>query len=337
MKIIHNQSLITFNTFKIDAIAKYFVEVQIVDELLELIQKPEFRSNNKLIIGGGSNLLFTKDYDGIVIKINIKGIELISDDSQFSVLKVGAGEVWHEFVQYCINNNLSGIENLSLIPGNVGASPIQNIGAYGVEVKDYIQSLEAVNVLDGTIKSFSNAECAFGYRDSIFKKEEKNKWIITYVVFRLSKKPVLNTSYGAINDELVRQNLEPSIKNISKVVIDIRRSKLPDPNEIGNAGSFFKNPVVSNDKLDELKMNFPNIPNYPQDSNSIKLAAGWLIEQCGWKGKVVGNTGSHKHQALVLVNYGNASGNEIKELAEKIQSSVYEKFGVNIEPEVNMI
>jgi UDP-N-acetylmuramate dehydrogenase len=337
MIVRENYSLKKLNTFNIDASAQYFAELSTLDDIIEVLSEPKFARTQKLILGGGSNLLFTKNFDGIVLKNNLKGIELIKEDKDFYYVRSAAGEVWHEFVMHCIENNYAGLENLSLIPGNVGASPMQNIGAYGIEIKDCFYELEALHIADKTIHKFNNVDCKFGYRESVFKHEFKNQFIITSVTFKLLKKPSLNTSYGAIEAELKAMNVnEVSIQAISQAVCNIRSSKLPNPKEIGNAGSFFKNPVVTTEHFNELKVKFPNIVSYPT-SNAYKLAAGWLIEQCDWKGKRVGDAGVHKLQALVLVNYGNAKGNEILDLSQRIMDSVKDKFGVELEREVNII
>ncbi len=325
------------NTFGIDIHAKEFVVIKSHQELFELIAEHELTKEKCLILGGGSNILFTKDFDGLVIKIEINGIELIKEDDQFVWVKAGAGVVWHEFVLYCIEKGWSGLENLSLIPGMVGAAPIQNIGAYGVEVKDLIEEVIGIDLDEKIIKIVPANNCAFEYRSSIFKTGLKNKFIITDVVFKLSKKHRLHIEYGAISHELKLKNIDhPTIRDISTTVISIRQSKLPDPKKIGNAGSFFKNPIVSLKKLEILKAAYPNIVSYPV-GGEFKVAAGWLIEQAGWKGFKEGNVGCHEKQALVLVNYGNASGEEILQLAQKIQQSVFDKFDVELEMEVNII
>jgi UDP-N-acetylmuramate dehydrogenase len=337
MKVFENVSLKKLNTFGIDAAAKYFTALETLEEMKEILSDKRAVSNNKLILGGGSNLLFTKDFDGMVLKNDLKGISLVREDENHYYIKAGGGEVWHSFVMHCIANDYSGLENLSLIPGNVGASPMQNIGAYGVEIKDHFYELEALHIQDKTIQTFNAAECKFGYRESVFKRELKDQFIIVSVTFRLPKKPVYNTSYGAIEKELEAMDVkELSIKAISQAVINIRSSKLPNPAEIGNAGSFFKNPVISTEHFEKLKAEFPGIVSYPAQ-DGVKLAAGWLIEQCGWKGKTFGDAGVHKLQALVLVNYGNAKGSGIYELSQKIMDSVKEKFGVVLEREVNII
>lgn len=328
-------SLKLYNTFGIDVKAAQFVEVTSSSQLQTILEK---NTLSLLILGGGSNLLLTKDFNGLVIKNNIKGIEIVAEDNSSVTLKVGAGENWHNFVIYCITNNYCGIENLSLIPGNVGASPMQNIGAYGVEVKDVITNVEAFNLKNFSIKDFSNQECDFGYRTSVFKTSQKGNYFITSVTFKLSKIPNLNTSYGAIDDELETRGIEkPTVKDVSDAVIAIRQSKLPDPKEIGNSGSFFKNPVVSEEEKNKILENYSNAPNYPQPNGTFKMAAGWLIEQCGWKGKTIGNYGVHDKQALVLVNHGGAKGSEIFQLSEDIIQSVRQKFNITLEREVNII
>lgn len=337
--MIHeNYSLKKLNTFGIDALARYFAECSSVDQLMEILSQGTFLDTQKLILGGGSNLLFTKNFDGLVIKNNLKGIELIKEDSDFYFVKAGAGEVWHQFVMHCVANNYAGLENLSLIPGNVGASPMQNIGAYGAEIKDHFFELQALHIKDKKIHTFCNADCKFGYRESVFKRDLKNQYIITSVTFKLLKKPELNTRYGAIEKEMEAMGVkEVNIQAISQAVCNIRSSKLPNPAEIGNAGSFFKNPEVTNDKFQSLKEQFSGIVGYELENGNVKLAAGWLIEQCGWKGKTIGDAGVHKLQALVLVNYGNAKGEEILNLSQKVMDAVKETFGVDLEREVNII
>lgn len=338
MNIQQNVSLKPYNTFGIDVRAKEFVVVNTMEELCILCAAFNLSDRKLLVLGGGSNVLLTSDFDGMVIKNNLKGITIEQEDEGHVWVKSMAGEVWHDFVMYCIDHQFAGIENLSLIPGCVGAAPMQNIGAYGVEIKDTFFALQAVEITSGEVVTFLNSDCKFGYRESVFKQEAKGKYIIASVTFRLDKKPKFNVTYGAIQQTLAKKGVqELSIKAISDAVIEIRTSKLPDPKVLGNAGSFFKNPEIENEKFNALKQQFPELVGYPVGSNHTKLAAGWLIEQCGWKGKVVGNTGSHKDQALVLVNYGNASGHEIWQLAMDIQKSVYDKFGVHIQPEVNVI
>jgi UDP-N-acetylmuramate dehydrogenase len=354
MTVQENISLKKYNTFGIDVFAKYFASFNSVGEINELLEFKEPSTFNlqpsTLILGGGSNILFTNNFDGIVLKNEIKGIEIVGEDNDHVYVKAGAGESWHQFVMYCIANNLAGIENLSLIPGNVGASPMQNIGAYGVEIKDVFHSLNAFHLKERTMTSFNLGDCAFGYRESVFKKKLKYQFIITDVTYRLNKKPVFNTSYGAIEQELEKMGVqELTIKAISDAVINIRSSKLPDPAVIGNAGSFFKNPEISSHEFDELKRKYPLIVGYHLPNDKVKLAAGWLIEQCGpptgpggqdavsWKGYRNGDAGCHAKQALVLVNYGNAGGNEIFALSESIIKSVQQKFAVELEREVNII
>jgi UDP-N-acetylmuramate dehydrogenase len=336
MQIKENFSLKPYNTFGIDAKARYFSTFKNDDELSELLTNDSRLST--FILGGGSNILLTKDFDGLVLKNEVKGIELIHEDPEYVYIKAGAGENWHQFVLYCLSHNWAGLENLSLIPGNVGASPIQNIGAYGVELDDVFWNLEAFHLFDKRVHTFTKADCDFAYRNSIFKSKYKNEFAILAVTLQLKKHPVFHTSYGAINEELEKMGVkELSIKAISQAVINIRSSKLPDPNVIHNAGSFFKNPEVSVSNYEELKMKFPDIVAYPFSKMTVKLAAGWMIEQCGWKGYRLGDAGVHAKQALVLVNYGNASGKEIFDLSEQILQSVNKKFGVLLEREVNVI
>lgn len=336
-EIQNNFQLQPYNTFGISAIAKQFVEVNNEDAVRALIDDQQLFGKDRLMLGGGSNLLFTKDFDGIVVKNNIKEIEVLGENDEFVFVQAGAGENWHEFVQYCIAQGWYGIENLSLIPGNVGASPMQNIGAYGVEIKDVFHELEAVHLASGEIHYFDIGACEFGYRESVFKKDMKNQYLISRVTYKLSKKPSFKVEYGAIKQELDNMNIsELSAKSISEAVIKIRSSKLPDPAKLGNAGSFFKNPVISEELYQEVKSNHDNLVAYPANDGKMKLAAGWLIEQAGWKGKVVGNCGVHDLQALVLVNHGGAKGNEIYDLSSEIYSSVKEQFGVELEREVNI-
>jgi UDP-N-acetylmuramate dehydrogenase len=338
MNLQENFSLKPYNTFGIDAKAKYFATFESITELEEILHHKPKTINSKLILGGGSNILLTKDFDGIVLKNEIKGIEIVNEDDDHIYIKAGAGENWHQFVLHCVNNSYAGVENLSLIPGNVGASPMQNIGAYGVEIKDVFYELEAFHKHHHVIQKFSLRDCEFGYRESVFKNKHKDQFVITSVTYRLNKKPSFNTSYGAISQELEKMGVkELSIQAISKAVINIRSSKLPDPKEIGNAGSFFKNPVISNEQFNKIKEAFPNIVAFPSGNDNTKLAAGWLIEQCGWKGYRKNDAGCYPKQALVLVNYGNATGNEIFELSEEIIESVKKKFGVVLEREVNVI
>ena len=336
--VLTNQSLQSYNTFGIDVSAKYFSEIKSTDDFKALITEPGFEKEEKLILGGGSNILFTKNVDGLVIKNSLPGIIIIKEDPYHSWIKVAAGEPWHPFVLYCVERNLAGIENLSLIPGLVGAAPMQNIGAYGVEIKDTCEEVEAVNMATGEEEIFNNAACEFGYRESIFKHKLKGQFLITAVTFKLNKIFKPNIHYGDIKRTLEEMRVqEITIKAVSDAVITIRSSKLPDPKVIGNAGSFFKNPVVSRKLFNTLISKNPLMPNYPQKNGEVKIPAGWLIEQCGWKGKVVGNTGAHKSQSLVLVNYGHATGHEIYDLALQIRQSVKEKFDIDITTEVNIV
>ncbi len=333
MLIQKNISLLPYNSFHLEAGAAEFVSIQTVVELQDLLsqRKPA------LILGGGSNLLISRNVDGLVVKIDIRGIEEVKEDNTHIYVRAGAGENWHELVMYTMKRNWGGLENLSLIPGNVGAAPIQNIGAYGVELKDCFYELEAYDRTEKRVFTFGVNDCRFGYRDSIFKSGEKGRYIILNVTLILRKVPVLHTSYGAIRDELTKMGIQsPTIQDVSTAVIAIRRSKLPDPAVIGNAGSFFKNPIVDQAKFLSLSAKYADMPAYPHGDQSVKLAAGWLIEQCGWKGYRKEDAGVHKDQALVLVNYGKASGREILELSEKIEKSVHKKFGVVLEREVNV-
>lgn len=336
MQIQENISLKPYNSFAIDVKARSFASFSDIEELSELVTPAS--KLGTLILGGGSNILFTQDFNGLVLKNEIKGIVKIKEDDEFVYIQAGAGENWHQFVLYCIENEWAGVENLSLIPGCVGASPMQNIGAYGVEIKDVFHELKAFHRKEKTNYTFDLNACGFGYRESVFKRKYKDEFVITNVTFRLRKQPVFNTSYGAIEQELERMEVkELSIKAIADAVINIRSSKLPNPKEIGNAGSFFKNPEVSKEQFSILQNEFPSIVGYGLSNGNMKLAAGWLIEQCGWKGYRKGDAGCHAMQALVLVNYGNATGEEIYNLSEEILQSVREKFGVMLEREVNIV
>ncbi len=336
MQILENISLRPYNTFGIDARARYFAGFKDPDEL-EALTAHDSRLPI-LLLGGGSNILLSKNIDGLVLKNDIRGIAELHEDHEYVYVKAGAGENWHQFVLYCIERNWAGVENLSLIPGNTGASPMQNIGAYGVELQDVFFDLEAYHIKEKKIVRFTRNDCGFGYRESVFKGKYKDQFVILSVTFQLRKKPIFNTSYGAIEQELEKMGVkELSIKAISAAVMRIRSSKLPDPAQIGNAGSFFKNPVISKEQFLQLKERFDAIIGHETVAGTVKLAAGWLIEQCGWKGFRRGDAGCHAQQALVLVNYGNATGKEVYDLSEEILQSVREKFGVTLEREVNII
>lgn len=338
MNIIENYPLLKLNTFGVDVKAKYFTSINTINELIEVTNTNVFKDLELLILGGGSNILFTKDFDGLVILNNIKGKEIIDQNQQSIFLKVGAGENWHELVMYCVDNGWGGIENLSLIPGNTGTAPMQNIGAYGVEIKETFVELEALEISSGKIVKFNNSDCEFGYRESVFKNKMKNQYIILNITLELKKNPVLNINYGDVKAILESQNIKnPAIKEVSNAIISIRQSKLPDPKKIGNSGSFFKNPIVSLNQLELIKKKYPNVVNYEINENEFKIAAGWLIERAGWKGKKFNNYGVHEKQALVLVNYGLANGMEIFELSEKIILDIKDKFGITLEREVNII
>ena len=337
MQIEHHISLKKYNTFGIEAFAKHFVSINTIEDLKAVLQLQEYQ--DRFILGGGSNMLLTKDIEALVMHIHLKGIEIVSKDDTSVIVKTKAGENWHEFVLWCIAHNFGGLENLSLIPGNVGTAPIQNIGAYGVELKDNFVSCDAIEIETLKTKIFNNSECKFDYRNSVFKKELKGKYIITSVTFKLSKQNHnLHTNYGAIALQLdTMQIIEPTIKDVSNAVIAIRESKLPNPKDIGNSGSFFKNPVISIEKYEGLKQNFPDIPNYQVSSSTTKIPAGWLIEKAGFKGKRFGNYGVHKKQALVLVNYGDAKGSDILKLSQTIQKTIKHIFNISIEAEVNIL
>lgn len=337
MQIQQNISLRQYNTMGIDVMARYFSGFSSEEMLQELLEGPS-NTGYRFILGGGSNMLFTGDINGWVLRNEIRGIDIVKEDGHHIYVKAGAGENWHRFVEFCLERNWAGVENLALIPGNVGASPMQNIGAYGVEIKDVFEELEAFHLRDKKVHTFSVNDCAFGYRESVFKREYKDQFIILNVTYRLNKTPRFNTSYGAIGQELQRSGVKDlSIQAIAQAVMNIRRSKLPDPAVIGNAGSFFKNPSVPGVQFQALQQQFPAIVGYPNTDGTVKLAAGWLIEQCGWKGFRRGDAGCHERQALVLVNYGNASGKEIFDLSEEILQSVKMKFGVELEREVNIV
>lgn len=328
----------SYNTLGISARASFFAAVHQESEIKNILADDRLKDKEIMVIGGGSNILFADDFDGLILHVEIKGREVIRETDEHIWLKIGAGENWHETVRYCVEKGWGGIENLSLIPGTVGAAPIQNIGAYGVELDDVFEKLEAIDIKTAKKLEFEKKECKFGYRDSIFKNELKGKVIVSRVVLKLSKNPVLNLSYGAIQKMLDEKRIsEPSIKDVSDVVMAIRNSKLPNPDTLGNAGSFFKNPIVDKEIFERIKEEYPSVPGYPSNEGSVKIPAGWLIEQAGWKGKKIGNTGTYKQQALVIVNYGNATGEEIISLATRIQESVAKKFGIELTPEVNII
>jgi UDP-N-acetylmuramate dehydrogenase len=378
MQIHENISLKLYNTFGIDACARYFSKFSTIEELTELLTTYSRLSTidpmaigSRFLLGGGSNILFTKDFDGLVMKNEIKGISKVNEDDEYVYIKAGAGENWHQFVLYCIENNWAGVENLSLIPGCVGASPMQNIGAYGVEISEVFHELKAFHLQEKTNYTFGVKDCAFGYRESVFKNKYRGQFVILHVTYKLRKNPVFNTRYGAIEQELEKMGVkELNIRAVSQAVINIRSSKLPDPGEVGNAGSFFKNPIIAISAFQALQERFPLIIGYPNADGTVKLAAGWLIEQCGpaagqngsieqdvlnpkgaiipqdhggvrvranWKGFRRGDAGCHEKQALVLVNYGNATGKEILDLSGEIAQSVLNKFGVTLEREVNVV
>lgn len=335
MNIQLNISLKAYNTFGIDVTAHQFAEINSLSELKEIVNT----TSDFFILGGGSNLLLTKDIEKLVVHLNLKGRKVIKETDKDILIEVAAGENWHSFVLWCISLNYGGLENLSLIPGNVGTAPIQNIGAYGVEQKDTMYELKALEIATNRLKTFKNEDCNFGYRNSVFKNDLKGKYIITSVIFKLTKKNHhLNTSYGAIQSELEKNEISsPTIKDVSNAVIAIRQSKLPNPNEIGNSGSFFKNPVISIADFEHLLGKHPEVPHYKISTKEVKVPAGWLVEECGFKGKRYGDAGIHKKQALVIVNYGNATGKEIFELSRRIQKTVLEKFGIALVAEVNVI
>ena len=327
-------SLLPYNTFGIDVKSKHFIDVESIDELQAVLNQNQLE--NLLVLGGGSNLLLTKDFEGLTLRIQNRGIEIVEQDDRKARVKVAAGENWHDFVLWCLENDLGGVENLALIPGNVGAAPIQNIGAYGVELREVFESCEAISIDTGKVKIFKKDECNFGYRNSIFKNTLKGKYIIFSVQFNLNKPPhALNFSYKGLSEKL--EGKIPNIQSIAQAVIEIRSSKLPNPKKIGNCGSFFKNPVISLTKFNDLKQQYPDIPHYPDQLDNIKIPAAWLIDTLGYKGYRNQEAGVHPNQALVLVNYGNATGAEIKKLAQQIRNKVKEKFAINLEFEVNIL
>lgn len=338
MKIQENFSLKNYNTFGIDVNCQYFVEITSIESLNELLANPFWKEVPKLILGEGSNILFSQDFTGLVIKMSLKGIKKAAENEEHVWISVAAGENWHELVLHCIKSQLAGVENLSLIPGTVGAAPMQNIGAYGVELKDVFEELLAIRLSDGELCVFDRAACQFGYRDSIFKKDYKDQYIIVSVSLRLNKNPIFRLDYGAINETLAAMQVKQlSIQAVSDAVIRIRRQKLPDPKRIGNAGSFFKSPILPKEDFLMIHKQYPELPYFIDENEHYKIPAGWFIEQCGWKGRRIGNTGVHEHHALVLVNYGKGTGKEIKKLAEEIQASVKDKFSILLTPEVNII
>lgn len=337
MKIQENISLKPYNTFGIDVNAKFMLAFSCVDELQDIFKSEVYKSNEHFILGGGSNVLFTKDVDGLVLKNEILGKEILQETDEYALVKFGAGEVWHDCVLWAIENNLGGIENLSLIPGTMGAAPMQNIGAYGVEIKSVLIKVAAIEKATGDERVFDDCDCEFGYRESVFKRALKDQYIITSVTLRLTKKHELKLTYGAIQQELANRKIEePSIKDVSDVVIAIRESKLPNPKEIGNAGSFFKNPVVNQATFNAMRIDYPDMPHY-QQSDGIKIPAGWLIEKAGWKGFEEDTIGVHKKQALVLVNFGNGTGYDIYNLSERMIKDVQFRYGIELQREVNIL
>lgn len=334
-----NVALKPYNTFGVEASTQFFAEVNSVSELEKVLKWYRTQADCPLLIlGGGSNLLFTKDWPGLTLKLNLQGKSVIKTDGEAVLVQAGAGEPWHDFVVWTLDQDCNGLENLSLIPGHVGASPMQNIGAYGIEIKDVFAELEAINIKTGERKIFDKNDCAFGYRESVFKHAEKGQWIILSVTFKLHTSKRVKVDYGTIKSVLEAHKItSPTPKQVSQAVTAIRESKLPDPKELGSAGSFFKNPVVSQGTLDKIKITNPDVPHYAVADGDFKLPAAYLIDQAGWKGKTFGNYGVHKDQALVIVNYGGANGTDIWQLALDIQASVKERFGVELTPEVNVI
>jgi len=337
MQILNNVSLKPYNTFGIDYKAAFFASASSQEQIRDLIGFSKTRGIKVLLLGCGSNILFTRNFEGLVIRIDLKGITFETAGSKYIKVTAGAGENWNSLVEYCIAKGWGGLENLSLIPGSVGAAPIQNIGAYGVELKDVFHELTAIDLTSFSERRFTKEECKFGYRDSIFKHELKNRYVIVSVSLLLSTQPLINLSYPALEKEIKLSGEEPDIRNVADAVIRIRRSKLPDPEILGNAGSFFKNPVIHAGSLSKLLAGWPDMPYFVQGNGSVKIPAAWLIEKCGWKGKRLGDAGVHLHQPLVLVNYGDATGDQIKDLAERIRESVYTLFDILLETEVNII
>jgi UDP-N-acetylmuramate dehydrogenase len=334
--ILENVSLKGKNSFGVDARTSYYVAVSSEEQLHVLLKEKKIRNHPVFILGEGSNILFTSNFEGMIIHPAMKGIKIISEDRKSCVISVPAGENWDDFVNFCVRNQYYGIENLSLIPGSAGAAPIQNIGAYGMEACETIQQVKGIDLISAKKMSFSNHDCDFAYRDSVFKRELKNRFLITEVIFKLSKKPVFRLDYGNLREEVNKLG-ELHIQNLRQAVINIRKSKLPDPAKTGNAGSFFKNPVVSIDVYEKIKKEHPDVPGFFLSASNLKIPAGWLIEKCGWKGRRLGHAGVHDKQALIIVNHGNASGKEIFDLSEKILRSVQERFGIILEREVNLV
>ena len=338
MNLLRDHSLKNFNTFGVDVKTKFFTEVFSEEELIALIKDENLRKEKKYLLGGGSNILFTKNFDGIIIKVSIGGIKVIDENSDSVLIRAGAGIIWNDLVKFCVEKNFGGIENLTLIPGTVGAAPIQNIGAYGQELADIFESLSGAYIESGERKIFNKKECNFSYRSSIFKNELKNKFVITSVRLKLSKNPELNSSYKILEEFLSEKKItNPTIKDISSAVASIRRNRLPDPSKIGNAGSFFKNPVMRKKEYSKLKSEFPEIVSFPSEGDSVKLSAGWMIEKCGWKGKRVGEVGTSPDHALIVCNFGKASGAEILEFTMRLKEEVANKFGIKLEEEVNIL
>ncbi|HMA61769.1 MAG TPA: UDP-N-acetylmuramate dehydrogenase [bacterium] len=336
VEIFENYSLKDYNTFQVEARANYFARCQSINELKELLASSEFQQNSHFVLGGGSNLLFTTDFEGIIVYPDLRGLQILDQTDSNIIIKVSNGEVWDNFVGYCVRNNYGGIENLSWIPGKLGAVPVQNIGAYGAEAGDRIVEVEALEISTGKLKTFSNKECKFGYRDSIFKNQEKENYIIVAVTFELIKDPPLITDYGGIEAKLKNYDQE-NIQVMREIIIDIRKNKLPDPDQIGNAGSFFKNPIVDQKKFESIKEEYSKMPFYKLSSDRIKIPAGWIIEKCGWKGRTIGDAGVYEKQALIIVNNGQATGQEIYELSQKIEADVKAKFGIELEREVQVL
>jgi UDP-N-acetylmuramate dehydrogenase len=336
--LLHNHSLKNYNTFGVDVKSKLFAEVKSENDLLKIISDKNLKEEKKIILGGGSNILFTKNFDGLILKISIAGIKIIEEDENNSLIEAGAGVVWDDLVSFCVQRNYGGIENLTLIPGTVGAAPIQNIGAYGHELADTFVSLNGIFLENLEQKTFNKDQCGFSYRSSVFKEKLKNNFIVSSIRLLLSKKAKPNISYKSLQEYISKNSIKnPTLKDISEAVASIRRSKLPEPKLIGNAGSFFKNPVLINDEFNKIKSKYPDVVNFPSDGEKTKISAGWLIEECGWKGKRVGDVGTYPDHALVICNFGNASGAEILEFAMQIKEDVQDKFKITLQEEVNIL
>jgi UDP-N-acetylmuramate dehydrogenase len=338
MLLYQNYSLKLLNTFRVDVKARFFAEIFSEDELIELLTDNKIKKEEKFVLGSGSNVLFTKDFDGLIIKVSIAGINIVDEKADSVIIEAGAGVIWNDLVSFCVEKNFGGIENLTLIPGTVGAAPIQNIGAYGKELADTFESLSGVCTESGERKNFNKMDCHFSYRSSIFKNELRNEFVITSIRLKLSKSPQINIDYKILKDYLKSKNISnPAVKDVSYMVAEIRKNRLPDPLLIGNAGSFFKNPVIDQNKFNALKSDYPEIVSFPAEKDSVKISAGWLLENCGWKGKRIKDVGTFPRHALVVCNFGNANGDEIFEFTKRMKEDVANKFGIKLEEEVNIL